>query len=286
MVAVSHAHARSAHGSDRCRHPPRGRPAALPPADGPGRRYLLFLGRMSPDKGVHVAVRVAARAGLPLVIATKMRHPDEMAYYEREVGTAAQPGCRAAARGEPGGGGTCSRGAAALLNPISWAEPFGMVMIEALASGTPVIAFGPGAAPEIVDHGRTGFLCARRGRHGRRRARGSGRSTGRPVARPPSGGSRSSAWRATTSACTCGSTARRHRQPRRSCRDRPTRGRRGGAGEPGRRAGRGHRRRGFQLLHQRSRRQHRAPAAEGRSSATCGCCRAGSCSSTAGRRSR
>jgi glycosyltransferase involved in cell wall biosynthesis len=160
VVAVSHAHARSAHGVpigavvhhgvDLQRYHPQ--------AGGGG--YLLFLGRMSADKGVDRAVRVAARTGRRLVIATKMRHPDEIAYYEREVAPLLAPGAEPPREASLEEAAALLAGATALLNPISWPEPFGMVMIEALASGTPVIAFPRGAAPEIVDHGRTGFLCA------------------------------------------------------------------------------------------------------------------------------
>lgn len=160
VVAVSHAHARSAHGVpvgavvhhgvdlQRYHPSPRG-----------DEGYLLFLGRMSPDKGVHRAVRVAVRSGRRLVIATKMRHPDELAYYEREVAPLLGPDAEPPREASLAEATALLAGATALLNPISWPEPFGMVMIEALASGTPVLAFPHGAAPEIVEHGRTGFLC-------------------------------------------------------------------------------------------------------------------------------
>jgi len=121
--------------------------------------YLLFVGRMSPDKGVDLAVRAARASGRPLVLAAKIREPAERDYFEREI----QPMLGAdddlwiepplTKRLE------LMHGAVALLNPITWPEPFGLVMAEALASGTPVLAFPYGAAPEIVDDGRTGFLC-------------------------------------------------------------------------------------------------------------------------------
>jgi len=128
--------------------------------EGPGDGgYLLFIGRMSPDKGAHRALRVAREAGWPLEIVTKMRESDERAYFEREVRGLLPPGA-----GVPGERPLDERlrllrGARALLDPITWAEPFGLVMAEALASGTPVLAFPQGAAPEIVQHGTTGFLC-------------------------------------------------------------------------------------------------------------------------------
>lgn len=122
--------------------------------------YALFLGRMNPEKGAHIAARVALAAGIPLLIAAKMREPAEHAYYEKWV----RPllGGTVEYVGEVGRAEKLSllSGATCLLNPIAWPEPFGLVMIEALACGTPVVATPCGAAPEIVDVGKTGFLAA------------------------------------------------------------------------------------------------------------------------------
>ncbi len=120
--------------------------------------YALFLGRMSPDKGVHTAARVAREAGVPLKIAAKLREQPEHEYFEERVrpllgGDIEFIGeVSGAAKHELLGDALC------LLNPMAWPEPFGMVMIEALASGTPVVATPRGAAPEIVDDGVTGHL--------------------------------------------------------------------------------------------------------------------------------
>jgi glycosyltransferase involved in cell wall biosynthesis len=126
------------------------------PGDG---GYLLFLGRMCPDKGVHHAVRVAHRARRRLVMACKMREPEEINYFQREIRPLLGP--RDELIIEPGQPERLDllRHAEALLNPICWPEPFGLVMPEALACGTPVLAYPNGAAPEIVEHGRTGYLC-------------------------------------------------------------------------------------------------------------------------------
>ncbi len=125
--------------------------------DGSG-GYALFLGRLAPEKGAAAAIRIARQAGIPLLIAAKMRSPEERAYFEREI----QPELGNGARylGEVGRGQRerLLRGAVGLLNPICWPEPFGMVMIQALACGTPVVAHPHGAAPEIVVEGVTGFL--------------------------------------------------------------------------------------------------------------------------------
>ncbi|HKA04692.1 MAG TPA: glycosyltransferase family 4 protein, partial [Acidimicrobiales bacterium] len=125
--------------------------------------YAAFVGRMCPEKGVHVAVRVARNAGVALRVAAKMREPAEIAYFERQVEPMLGDGVEYL--GEVGG---CDKrdllaGATCLLNPLAWAEPFGMVMIEALASGTPVVATPCGAAPELVTHGVTGLLCSEEG---------------------------------------------------------------------------------------------------------------------------
>jgi glycosyltransferase involved in cell wall biosynthesis len=125
---------------------------------GPGGDYALFLGRMSPDKGVHTAVRVAREAGVRLVIAAKMREPAERAYFEARVEPLLGPTVEYV--GEVGGAAKLDllANARCLLNPIAWPEPFGMVMIESLACGTPVIATPCGATREIVQDGVTGFI--------------------------------------------------------------------------------------------------------------------------------
>ena len=158
IVAISHAHARTAgvpiaavihHGIDLRVHRPG-------PGDG---GYLLFVGRMCADKGVHRAVRVASRAGQRLAIVAKMREPGERAYFQAQVRPLLGPGDDLSAEVSLAAKMALMRHATALLNPITWAEPFGLVMAEALAAGTPVLAFPHGAAPEIVDDGQTGYLC-------------------------------------------------------------------------------------------------------------------------------
>jgi glycosyltransferase involved in cell wall biosynthesis len=119
----------------------------------------MFLGRMNPDKGAHRAIAAARAAGKRILLAAKIWEPPERRYFEEFV----EPllGDDAVFVGEVGGTQKQELlgGAEALVNPIRWNEPFGLVMIESLACGTPVIAFPEGAAPEIVHDGRTGFLC-------------------------------------------------------------------------------------------------------------------------------
>ncbi|HTD08042.1 MAG TPA: glycosyltransferase family 4 protein [Solirubrobacteraceae bacterium] len=120
--------------------------------------YLLWVGRMTVEKGPHRAIAAARAAGAPLVLAGVIQ-PGQQAFFDREVAPHID-GDRVRFLGEIGGSlkRSAFAGARALLMPISWDEPFGMVMVEALACGTPVIAFPAGAASELVVDGLTGFL--------------------------------------------------------------------------------------------------------------------------------
>ncbi len=126
-------------------------------APGPG-EYLAFLGRISPEKQVDQAIAIALAAGVPLRVAAKVDRVDQE-YFETqirhlldqplvefigEIGEAEKRGFLGGAR--------------ALLFPIDWPEPFGLVMIEAMACGTPVIAYRRGSAPEVLDEGITGYI--------------------------------------------------------------------------------------------------------------------------------
>jgi glycosyltransferase involved in cell wall biosynthesis len=120
--------------------------------------YVLWIGRMTAEKGPHRAIAAAREAGVPLVLAGVIQ-PGQQSFFDREVAPHID-GDRVSFLGEVGGAPKRSlfAGARALLMPISWEEPFGMVMVEALACGTPVIAFPAGAARELVLDGHTGFL--------------------------------------------------------------------------------------------------------------------------------
>jgi glycosyltransferase involved in cell wall biosynthesis len=120
--------------------------------------YLLWIGRMTAEKGPHRAIAAARAAGVPLVLAGVIQ-PGQQAFFDREVAPHID-GERVRFIGEVGGSVKLAAfaGARALLMPIRWEEPFGMVMVEALACGTPVIAFPEGAARELVCDGQTGFL--------------------------------------------------------------------------------------------------------------------------------
>jgi glycosyltransferase involved in cell wall biosynthesis len=128
-----------------------------PAGDGRG-GYLAFLGRFDLDKAPHIAIDAAVRAGVPLRLGGK---PHDLAYHEREVvPRLARHAGLVSHLGEVIHEPKIEllRHASAMLFPIQWEEPFGLVMIESMLVGTPVIAFRHGAAPEVIDEGVTGFL--------------------------------------------------------------------------------------------------------------------------------
>jgi glycosyltransferase involved in cell wall biosynthesis len=120
--------------------------------------YFAFLGRVSPEKGVDRAIKIAARAGVKLKIAAKVDVADRE-YYEAEIKPLLSQGhVEFIGEIDDSQKPEFLSGAHALLFPIDWPEPFGLVMIEAMACGTPVIAYNCGSVPEVIDHGVTGFI--------------------------------------------------------------------------------------------------------------------------------
>jgi glycosyltransferase involved in cell wall biosynthesis len=120
--------------------------------------YLLFLGRMSWEKGCHRAVAVARDTGLPLKIAGKKREPLEQQYFDEFVAPHLGGGIEYLGEVNHGEKVELLQDARVTLFPIEWEEPFGLVMIESMACGTPVIATRWGAVPEVVEHGRSGIV--------------------------------------------------------------------------------------------------------------------------------
>jgi glycosyltransferase involved in cell wall biosynthesis len=120
--------------------------------------YLAFIGRLCPEKRPDWAIEIARRAKLPLTIAAKVDKADGFYYETRIKPLLRNPLVKFI--GEIGDSDKAAflGSAIALLFPIDWPEPFGLVLIEAMANGTPVIAFGRGSVPEIIDHGITGFI--------------------------------------------------------------------------------------------------------------------------------
>ncbi|MFE4367918.1 glycosyltransferase family 4 protein [Streptomyces sp. NPDC056835] len=120
--------------------------------------WVLFLGRSTRAKGMDVAIDAARAAGRRIVLAAKCNEPPEKRYFEEHVRP--RLGSDTEWLGEVGGAekGELLAKAACLVNPISWEEPFGLVMAEAMACGTPVVTYARGAAPEVVEHGVTGYV--------------------------------------------------------------------------------------------------------------------------------
>jgi glycosyltransferase involved in cell wall biosynthesis len=140
------------HGLDLGRYP-------FNPRGGEG---LVFLGRISPEKAPHVAIDVAIEAGLPLTIAARV-DPSDRPFFEREVKPRLDhPLVRFVGEVDDAEKVRLLGSSRALLLPLDWPEPFGLVMIEAMACGTPAVVRPCGAAPEIVADGVTGFLASAR----------------------------------------------------------------------------------------------------------------------------
>jgi glycosyltransferase involved in cell wall biosynthesis len=121
-------------------------------------KYLLFLGRISPEKRVDRAIEIARRVAMPLKIAAKVDNVDRQ-YFERVIEPLlALPGIDYVGEVGDAEKDELLGNAYALVFPIDWPEPFGLVMIEAMACGTPVIAFRQGSVAEVLDDGVTGFI--------------------------------------------------------------------------------------------------------------------------------
>jgi glycosyltransferase involved in cell wall biosynthesis len=120
--------------------------------------FALFLGRFHPDKAPHLAIEAAREARLPIVLAGKCSEPAERAYFSREVAPRLGPDTTMFGVADAAAKRDLLARAACLVFPICWDEPFGLVMIEAMACGTPVVALRRGAAPELVLPAQTGVI--------------------------------------------------------------------------------------------------------------------------------
>jgi glycosyltransferase involved in cell wall biosynthesis len=121
--------------------------------------YLAFLGRISPEKGPKQAIEIAKATGIPLKMAGKI-DPVDVEFFDREIKPLIDGEfIQFLGEADHEMKNNLMGRAIATLFPIQWREPFGLVMIESMAAGTPVIAMGLGSVPEIVDHGYSGFIC-------------------------------------------------------------------------------------------------------------------------------
>ena len=161
LVALTHSHRRTCPGLPWAATIPN----AVALADHPfrthrGGDYLFWLGRFSPDKGPVAAIDVARAAGMPLVLAGKMRDLCERRYFEDEIRPRLDDRVTYAGEVDLRERVRLLHGARALVNPIAWDEPFGLAMVEAMACGVPVIAPPRGSVCEVVVHGRTGWIAS------------------------------------------------------------------------------------------------------------------------------
>ncbi|WP_136520160.1 glycosyltransferase family 4 protein [Cellulomonas telluris] len=120
--------------------------------------YVLWLGRFNPDKGPDLAIDAARAAGRRIVLAGKRNEPGERAFFDERIAPRLGPGVEYVGEADAALKRELLAGARALVFPVCWEEPFGMVMIEAMACGTPVVALRRGAVPEVVADGETGRL--------------------------------------------------------------------------------------------------------------------------------
>jgi glycosyltransferase involved in cell wall biosynthesis len=158
VVSISHSQRRPIHSANWVGTVHHGLPRTLLTPQPVKPSYLAFLGRISPEKRVDRAVRIAQRCGLPLKVAAKVDRVDQD-YFDDEIRQLFElPFVEYIGEIADHQKAEFLSGAVALLVPIDWPEPFGLVMIEALACGTPVIAYNRGAVPEIVEDGVTGFV--------------------------------------------------------------------------------------------------------------------------------
>jgi glycosyltransferase involved in cell wall biosynthesis len=120
--------------------------------------YLIWLGRFNPDKGPGLAIDAARAAGMRIVLAGKRSEPGEIAFFDAEIAPRLGPGVEYVGEADATLKRELLAGARALAFPLQWDEPFGMVMIEAMACGTPVVTLRHGSVPEVVAHGVTGLI--------------------------------------------------------------------------------------------------------------------------------
>jgi glycosyltransferase involved in cell wall biosynthesis len=159
LIAISHAQRRVAPTLNWSSTVHHGIEVPGPIKPEPSAGPVLWLGRFDPEKGPDLAIEAARKANLPLVLAGKCNQQDEWRYLDEVIKPLLGPDVELVLNADRTRTEALLYDARALLLPIRWEEPFGMVMIEAMAKGTPVVALRRGSVPEVVLHGRTGMIC-------------------------------------------------------------------------------------------------------------------------------
>jgi glycosyltransferase involved in cell wall biosynthesis len=158
LVSISNSQRRPLPRANWCATVPHGLPRDLYPLGTGAGGYLAFIGRISPEKRLDRAIEIAGRVGFPLKIAAKVDKVDRD-YFETVIDPLLhRPGIEFLGEISDSDKAEFLGNAAALLFPIDWPEPFGLAMIEAMANGTPIVAFRCGAVPEVIDDGVTGLV--------------------------------------------------------------------------------------------------------------------------------